>query len=837
MANKRIKDLATTKYKGFMALDDAEGTGKFPIDNLIESIAPVFDSTVNYTAGQSVMYQGKLYTFKVDHSGAWNAADADTGNVSNLCVTKRESLNSIFAAIDNTGKFIEGDTFFNLVDKVQFVNGSVNSGGDLIESSIRIRSEFIPTSMLRCIYFSAAAGYKYEIEQYNHDGSFAGAMNFRTTDLYYYKALKYPKIILLIGKTDNSSISPADAVNITANAVSYIDEIARNNESSIVRISKENGEKKVILDYNNFKVGNLALNGSTPEINNLFPSRVSSVKPYLLKMNSIISLSDYTNYSFYVYYSADGTTYTDKGRKHADYYCEADGYYLVCINAEPTEVYQNNVAGYVDLLSIIPADTKEETRTKDTLSIVKNIHDGSFNPVGLENENNPTIRKRTSLAFAPKGSVLCVPKDLAKFYFQIGVYGDTVTFTDWKSEHYFESDTYFKLVIRKVDNTAFSSADEAEFKQLVRFVASPKNKYDELRKHNVRSVCHAGINGAPPNTIPSFLEAYLAGYDVMECDARRTKDGVWVLCHNATINATARNPDGTEIDGDVAVADTNYEDLLNYDFGIAYGDKYAGTKIPTCADAYKLFRDLDVEINVDIASYPAFSKSEIHELMDVVNAAGMHDRVFYLVTSGYASFIIEKDDTANLAYTSNAAWWELASTCLTGKNAVILNSDYTTLTTAKLDAMKEHGMPCEVWTIPNEAAMGDVSDPYITGVTSATVVAGKYYKKSTNVDTQNFEIPTAFLSRASSINGGFNRLGNEIFVDLNFVANNSATNSPSVLSDFPTPSDNMIVECVGYDAGTDTINDVSAMINTSGRLQLNQTISGCKYYVKGKYKM
>ena len=82
MANKRIKDLATTKYKGFLPLDDDEGTGKFPINSLIESIAPVFDATVSYTARQLVMYEGKLYIFKVDHpAGAWNASHADVRNI------------------------------------------------------------------------------------------------------------------------------------------------------------------------------------------------------------------------------------------------------------------------------------------------------------------------------------------------------------------------------------------------------------------------------------------------------------------------------------------------------------------------------------------------------------------------------------------------------------------------------------------------------------------------------------------------------------------------------------------------------------------------------------
>lgn len=76
----RIKDLPNTKYKGFMALDDADGTGKFSVENLICSAAPVFDESVDYIAGQSVMYEGRRYSFKVNHSGEWNSNDVVLSN-------------------------------------------------------------------------------------------------------------------------------------------------------------------------------------------------------------------------------------------------------------------------------------------------------------------------------------------------------------------------------------------------------------------------------------------------------------------------------------------------------------------------------------------------------------------------------------------------------------------------------------------------------------------------------------------------------------------------------------------------------------------------------------
>lgn len=83
-ATHRIKNLTDNKYTGYVELDDADGTGKFPIDNLIGSIAPIFDSTRTstnaYIFGDFVMYQGKRRMCVIGHYGDYNSdhfVDAD----------------------------------------------------------------------------------------------------------------------------------------------------------------------------------------------------------------------------------------------------------------------------------------------------------------------------------------------------------------------------------------------------------------------------------------------------------------------------------------------------------------------------------------------------------------------------------------------------------------------------------------------------------------------------------------------------------------------------------------------------------------------------------------
>lgn len=100
---------------------------------------------------------------------------------------------------------------------------------------------------------------------------------------------------------------------------------------------------------------------------------------------------------------------------------------------------------------------------------------------------------------------------------------------------------------------------------------------------------HLGFTSlSPENTMPGFVAAYQSGYDAIICNPKLTADGVWVCCHDETINRTARNADGSSISSTITIANTNYNDLLQYDFGIAYNTAFAGTKIPKLEDFLKL---------------------------------------------------------------------------------------------------------------------------------------------------------------------------------------------------------------------------------------------------------
>lgn len=109
---------------------------------------------------------------------------------------------------------------------------------------------------------------------------------------------------------------------------------------------------------------------------------------------------------------------------------------------------------------------------------------------------------------------------------------------------------------------------------------------------NMSGVVFIGHQGlpifAPQNTIPSFELAALSGMSAVVINTNITQDGVLVALHNNTINATARNLDGTKLTETINIRDITYEQSKQYDFGIYQHSVYKGTYLPTIDEVLRL---------------------------------------------------------------------------------------------------------------------------------------------------------------------------------------------------------------------------------------------------------
>lgn len=111
---------------------------------------------------------------------------------------------------------------------------------------------------------------------------------------------------------------------------------------------------------------------------------------------------------------------------------------------------------------------------------------------------------------------------------------------------------------------------------------------------------HRGVaSEAPENTMSAFELAVMQGYDVIETDPSVTKDGVFVLLHDHTINRTGSNADGSPIGGEIEIKDLTYEQALKYDFGYSFHPKYKGEKLPLFTDLLALAEKSGILLKLD----------------------------------------------------------------------------------------------------------------------------------------------------------------------------------------------------------------------------------------------
>lgn len=188
----------------------------------------------------------------------------------------------------------------------------------------------------------------------------------------------------------------------------------------------------------------------------------------------------------------------------------------------------------------------------------------------------------------------------------------------------------------------------------------------------VISANHRGYNSiAPENTIPAYQLSKSKGFAFGETDINWTSDGVAVLLHDATINNVARNPDGTQISGDVAIQDITYAQALEYDFGIKMGEEFAGTKIATFDEFIELCHDLDYGAVLQIAPTNA-TKAQCQALVEKVQSLEMGRSVLWLCASiSQARWLIDADPCACVGlygYSITELAADNLAACLTGYN-------------------------------------------------------------------------------------------------------------------------------------------------------------------------
>lgn len=157
---------------------------------------------------------------------------------------------------------------------------------------------------------------------------------------------------------------------------------------------------------------------------------------------------------------------------------------------------------------------------------------------------------------------------------------------------------------------------------------------DSIMKYP-RVCAHRGFNTiAPENSLPAFGAAVAMGAEEIEFDLWVTKDGEIISLHDDTLDRVS--------DGTGNVYDYTYEELLQYDFGIKYGEKFKGMKILKFEEILEKFSCHTI-MNIHVKSLENEYKSRREILEKIVQLIDRYD------CRKYVYFMSGDDDFHELA--------------------------------------------------------------------------------------------------------------------------------------------------------------------------------------------
>ncbi|WP_175456515.1 glycerophosphodiester phosphodiesterase [Oribacterium sp. KHPX15] len=144
--------------------------------------------------------------------------------------------------------------------------------------------------------------------------------------------------------------------------------------------------------------------------------------------------------------------------------------------------------------------------------------------------------------------------------------------------------------------------------------------------------------GCPPNSEISAIYAFNNGYDGYRINICKTKDGILVCSHDASINSIARNKDGTEIKEAIIISEHTLREINAYDFGIKYGEEYSGLTITTFKDMVAKTAKLGLKLDIEW-KYPDPKKEDFEYIYNVISKNGYSNKNWHWI--GYNKMYLD----------------------------------------------------------------------------------------------------------------------------------------------------------------------------------------------------
>ncbi len=279
------------------------------------------------------------------------------------------------------------------------------------------------------------------------------------------------------------------------------------------------------------------------------------------------------------------------------------------------------------------------------------------------------------------------------YYQQVERRREAVSELVQKNKNYRKGGRIFVLVTCLIVALFFGMISSAAF-----YSPAVTEAIENYTSPKITITSHRGYSAvAPENTLPSFEAAIDAGADCAELDVQLTKDGVVMLTHDTNLKRTTGK--------DANIYDLTYDEVRALDAGSFFGEKFAGTKVPTLQEVMDLCKG-KIRLNIEIK--PSDESPDLEE------------KVAHLIVD---NDWVEDCTVTSLSYESLGKVKEVDSRIQCGyilavgvgnyyglENADFFSVEATFVSQNMVTALHALGKKVSVWTIDRESDAQEMRD-------------------------------------------------------------------------------------------------------------------------------
>ncbi|MCB1105522.1 MAG: hypothetical protein H7A44_04220 [Opitutaceae bacterium] len=203
-----------------------------------------------------------------------------------------------------------------------------------------------------------------------------------------------------------------------------------------------------------------------------------------------------------------------------------------------------------------------------------------------------------------------------------------------------------------------------------------------------RVCAHRGLSQAcPENTLPAFAAAMASGAHEIEFDLRESRDGVLVVCHDATVDRTTN--------GTGRIAALNWARLSQLDAGAYLDAKWRGVKLPRFEEVLDL-ADGRVALNIHLKHQPGETR-HVRTICDLLRVRGLTETA-YLALETESALAAARDyapEIARACLVNQADENACLATAL--RHACRRIQFFRTVSDAAIQAAHDHGLLCNLF--------------------------------------------------------------------------------------------------------------------------------------------